>query len=67
MLVSGPGAGQDATVRLPDRRRLTIVAVAVAFGVALSGIRRWQLALLGAGFVVVGIAVLIQRRRNRAS
>ena len=45
------------------RGRLSIVAVAVLFGVLLTGARTWQIGVMGVGFLLIGVVLLLQRRR----
>lgn len=56
-----------ARVGLPMRRRLLPVAIAVLFGMSLSGARTWQIGALGVGFLAIGLGLLVQKRRARRS
>ena len=47
------------------RGRLSVVAVAVLFGVLLTGARDWQVGAIGVGFLLIGLVLLVQRRRAR--
>ncbi|MCC6435454.1 MAG: hypothetical protein IT196_10535 [Acidimicrobiales bacterium] len=51
--------------RMTMRGRLSVVAVAVLFGVLLTGARDWQVGAIGVGFLLIGLVLLVQRRRAR--
>jgi hypothetical protein len=54
-------------VKLPGRRQLVLLGIAVILLFALSGVAAWQLGALGAGLVAIGTAMLVQNRRARRS
>lgn len=62
---TGPPADMMRHMGLPMRRRLATVAVAVLLGVLLTGARSWQVGALGFGFLAIGVALLVQKRRSR--
>lgn len=67
-MLAGEGrGGKDGEVALTPRRRLSLLAVAGALLFGVTRVASWQLAALGAGFVVVGVGLLVQGRRNRRS
>ncbi len=56
----------DAAVPPPHRRRAIVVALAAVMLIALSVANSWQLAILGIGFVAIGLTVIIRSRRRRS-
>jgi hypothetical protein len=54
-------------VKLPARRHLVALGIAVGLLVVLSRAATWQVGALGAGLVVIGTAMLLQNRRARRS
>ena len=57
-------AGHTVGMKPHVAQRLPIVAVAVVLLVAFSAAASWQVALLGVGFVAIGVVLLLQRRRR---
>ncbi len=56
----------DAAVPPPHRRRAIVVALVAVMLIALSVANSWQLAILGIGFVAIGLTVIIRSRRRRS-
>jgi hypothetical protein len=66
VVTSAFASGQDDGVRNRSQRRQILLLLAIVLFVAVPSVGYWQLALLGAGFVTIGLVLLVQGRRRSA-